>query len=119
MAPMTHVFLMLVGAALLLLTLPLVLELALVTGANFLLPRRPHAKPQASRETEAARPFTLVIVVPAHNEELLVSRTVSSLRASAGAADKIFLIAHNCTDATAARAAATRPIRPCARRDRE
>jgi cellulose synthase/poly-beta-1,6-N-acetylglucosamine synthase-like glycosyltransferase len=103
---MTHVFLMLVGVALLLLTLPLVLELTLVTAANFLPTRRPAPKPQALREEAAARAFTLVIVVPAHNEELLVGRTVSSLRASAGTADKIFLIAHNCTDTTAGRAAA-------------
>ena len=102
---MTHVFLMLVGAALLLLTLPLVLELTLVTAANLLPTRRPDPKRQSLRE-ETACAFTLVIVVPAHNEELLVGRTVSSLRASTGAADKIFLIAHNCTDTTAARASA-------------
>lgn len=103
---MTHVLLMLVGAALLLLTLPLVLELTLVTAANFLFPRRLAPKPQSSPRTAAARVFTLVIVVPAHNEELLVGRSVSSLRAAAGPAGKIFVIAHNCTDATAARAAA-------------
>lgn len=102
---MTHVFLMLVGAALLLLTLPLILELTLVTAANLLPTRRPDPKRQSLRE-ETACAFTLVIVVPAHNEELLVGRTVSSLRASTGAADKIFLIAHNCTDTTAARASA-------------
>jgi cellulose synthase/poly-beta-1,6-N-acetylglucosamine synthase-like glycosyltransferase len=103
---MIHVFLMLVGAALLFLTLPLVLELTLVTAANFLPTRRPAPGPQSLRDEAAASAFTLVIVVPAHNEELLVGRTVASLRASAGAADKIFLVAHNCTDSTAARAAA-------------
>ena len=103
---MTHVLLMLVGAALLLLTIPLVLELTLVTAANFLPPRRLPPKPQSSRGTAASRVFTLVIVVPAHNEELLVGRSVSSLRSATGPAGKIFVIAHNCTDATAARAAA-------------
>jgi cellulose synthase/poly-beta-1,6-N-acetylglucosamine synthase-like glycosyltransferase len=43
-------------------------------------------------------------VVPAHNEEKLVATCVASLRASEYAA-AIYVVAHNCSDATAERAA--------------
>ncbi len=102
---MTRLFLNLLGAALLTITLPLVLELAVVTAAN-LLPsrkRRAIAAPQ-----KAADRAPLAIIVPAHNEDLMIGRCVSSLLASgkeAGIRFRIFVVAHNCVDATAARAA--------------
>ena len=46
----------------------------------------------------------LAVVVPAHNEEKLIGTCVRSLQASSGAA-AVFVIAHNCTDRTAAEAA--------------
>jgi cellulose synthase/poly-beta-1,6-N-acetylglucosamine synthase-like glycosyltransferase len=48
----------------------------------------------------------LAIIVPAHNEELLVHRSVTSLRASAGTNAMILVVAHNCVDSTADRARA-------------
>ncbi len=96
---MTHLLFTLVGAALLAVTLPLVLELLLVTTAN-LLP---------GRGIRAATPnpaFRLAIIVPAHNEELLVARSVASFRAAAGDLARVLVVAHNCVDSTAARAEA-------------
>jgi cellulose synthase/poly-beta-1,6-N-acetylglucosamine synthase-like glycosyltransferase len=100
---MTHLLLTLSGAVLLGITLPLVLELLLVTSAN-LLPatKRLNTKLGMTQENYAQ----LAIIVPAHNEELLVGRSVASLRASASPATRIFVVAHNCIDGTATRAGA-------------
>jgi len=95
---MTHLLLTLTGAVLVVVSLPLVLELLLVTAAH-LLPSRPRLS-----DPGALSDFGLAIVVPAHNEELLVARSVRSLRASAHSNVRIFVVAHNSTDATAARA---------------
>lgn len=79
-------------------TLPVVLELALLTSASF-LPRR------RSGSCGERPPFRLAVVIPAHNEELLVARCVNSLRASAiGTGTRIVVIAHNCSDQTVERA---------------
>lgn len=50
----------------------------------------------------------LLVLVPAHNEELLIARCVSSLRSQDYPTDllDVVVIADNCTDATAARARA-------------
>lgn len=88
---------MLAGAALVAATLPLVLELCLLTVANLLPSRK-------SLNGEPSQSLRMTIVVPAHNEELLVSRSVASLRASAGDLARIIVVAHNCVDGTAARA---------------
>ena len=98
---MMHLLFILFGAVLLSVTLPLVLELLLVTLANLLPARR---KFRAKLTTIPENDAKLAIIIPAHNEELLVGRSVSSIRASAGPAIKIFVIAHNCIDNTAARA---------------
>ena len=86
---MTHLLFTLVGAVLLVVTLPLVLELILVTSAN-LLPAHRHGAPEGGQNDGLA----LAIIVPAHNEELLVSRSVTSLRASAGESARILVVAH-------------------------
>jgi len=79
-------------------TLPVVLELVLLTPAS-LLPRR------RSRSGEDDTPFRLAVVIPAHNEQLLISRCVESLRASAlGTDTRIVVISHNCLDRTTERA---------------
>jgi cellulose synthase/poly-beta-1,6-N-acetylglucosamine synthase-like glycosyltransferase len=99
---MTHLLFTLLGAGLLALTLPLVLELTLVTLAN--------ALPQAAGENigrHAERVPELVIIVPAHNEEILVRRCVASLQASvqhSNGPSRILIVAHNCSDGTAAQA---------------
>jgi cellulose synthase/poly-beta-1,6-N-acetylglucosamine synthase-like glycosyltransferase len=94
-----HLILTALGVGLVAVTLPLVLELGITTAANLL----PH--PKVRPVGAAGTPVKLAVIVPAHNEELLVGRTVQSLLTSANGAAQIFLIAHNCTDATAARAA--------------
>jgi cellulose synthase/poly-beta-1,6-N-acetylglucosamine synthase-like glycosyltransferase len=95
---MAHLLLNLSGLALAELSLPLVLELLLVTAAQ-LLPRADKAAVRG-----APPEFALAVIVPAHNEEFLVARAVVSLRASAHPDVRIFVVAHNCSDATAARA---------------
>jgi len=100
---MIHLLFTLAGALLFGITLPLVLELLLVTASDCLLDR-----PQAPKATTGAKKPALTVIVPAHNEELLVSRCVASLRASAGPSlgqdVRILVVAHNCSDATATRA---------------
>jgi len=92
---MTTFTLHFVGIVLTVATLPLVLELALLTGASF-WPRRkfwPSLPPS---------PIRLGVLVPAHNEALLIERCVKSLRASAaGTETEIIVVAHNCSDQTA------------------
>ena len=99
---MMHLFFELLGAVLVGITLPLALELTAVTAANLLPARR---RPQVLAGGIVPAGAHLAVIVPAHNEELLVSRCVASLRASAGDAARVYVIAHNCSDATAARAA--------------
>ena len=88
-----------IGAALALLTLPLVVELAVLTFASR-LPRR-------SRESIAnSAPIRLAVIIPAHNEEILIGSCIESLqRSTAGESYRIIAIAHNCSDRTAERAA--------------
>jgi cellulose synthase/poly-beta-1,6-N-acetylglucosamine synthase-like glycosyltransferase len=85
------------GAILTAITLPLVLELLLVTSAFLILRRR--KKTVVVRATPR-----LTVVVPAHNEEGLIGECVGSLLASANGNARVLVIAHNCGDATAANA---------------
>ncbi|MGD0629539.1 MAG: glycosyltransferase family 2 protein [Terracidiphilus sp.] len=75
---------------------PLFLDLALCMAGNLFSARRPKAG--------LWRTIRLAIVVPAHDEEGLIARTVASLKA-ADAAAPIFVVAHNCSDGTAKAAA--------------
>jgi cellulose synthase/poly-beta-1,6-N-acetylglucosamine synthase-like glycosyltransferase len=88
-----------IGAALALLTLPLVVELAVLTFASR-FPRR-------RRESSAgSAPIRLAVIIPAHNEEILIGSCIESLQIStAGDPTRIIAIAHNCSDRTAERAA--------------
>jgi cellulose synthase/poly-beta-1,6-N-acetylglucosamine synthase-like glycosyltransferase len=92
--------LLIIGIVLLLGTLPLIVELFVLTLAA-LVPRAP----EEDREQES-EVFPLAVVVPAHNEELLIERCVGALLASAGPGVELVVVAHNCTDATAGRAEA-------------
>jgi uncharacterized protein YbjQ (UPF0145 family) len=88
----------LIAVALVLLTLPLVVELALLTIASRLPRRR-----RVGSATSA--PIHLATIIPAHNEEILIGPCIESLRTSAGADPvRIIVIAHNCSDRTAQRA---------------
>jgi cellulose synthase/poly-beta-1,6-N-acetylglucosamine synthase-like glycosyltransferase len=99
---MAFYFYLFLGLALVAITLPLVLELALVTAAAWLPGRR------ESDEDQPAEGFPLAVVIPAHNEEFLISRCVRSVRESAQCTAKsdisIYVVAHNCTDSTAQQA---------------
>jgi cellulose synthase/poly-beta-1,6-N-acetylglucosamine synthase-like glycosyltransferase len=88
-----------IGGLVVLLTLPLVVELTVLTLASC-LPRR-----RTSRRS-VQEPIRLAVIIPAHNEENLIGTCVKSLRASAlDTSTRIIAIAHNCTDRTAERAA--------------
>ena len=90
-----------------LMTLPLVLELLVLTTASLLPAFRPKIAAekslQQSPEDMARR---LTFIVPAHNEGLLVERCVKSLTAQLEASNRLLVIAHNCQDDTAERAIA-------------
>jgi len=89
-----------VGVALVLATLPLLAELLMLTVASML----PSTKEiEQASETED---FPITVLIPAHNEETLVGRCIRSMSLSAGAGVDLMVIAHNCTDATAAKAEA-------------
>ncbi|MDX2034424.1 MAG: glycosyltransferase family 2 protein [Blastocatellia bacterium] len=90
------------GIALALAALPGTLELALLTFGS-LIPRR------RKSPAEAAQSLRLAVVVPAHNEAGGIARCVRSLldcEQQDGGSFTVFVVADNCTDETAARAAA-------------
>ncbi|ADW68921.1 glycosyltransferase family 2 protein [Granulicella tundricola] len=89
-----HVLLILLGIALLLATLPLVIELLALSLAA-LLPPKPLT---GSRSPES---IGLTVVIPAHNEERLIVACVRSIVSSSAPNVTVLVIAHNCTDATA------------------
>ena len=86
-----HAALDLAGIALVFFTLPLALELLVLTIAALLPPRKART---------AQHPYNLAVIIPAHNEQQLIAACVRSLHAAA----TIYVIAHNCTDETAAQA---------------
>lgn len=87
------------AAVLLLCTLPLVVELLVLSLAAFLPVRRSMTAQTQSR-------CSLAVVIPAHNEAIGIATCVRSLLASRRKPDAIYVIAHNCSDDTAERAAA-------------
>jgi cellulose synthase/poly-beta-1,6-N-acetylglucosamine synthase-like glycosyltransferase len=97
--PMTSFLFAAVGVALIVVTLPVTLELAVLTAASFL----PKRKVKSSTSPVG---LNLAVIVPAHNEELLIARSVRSVLESAGLSQtRVVVIAHNCSDGTAGRAA--------------
>ena len=86
-----------VAGVLVVATLPLVVEL-LVLSCAALLPVRRRV---AGAAIEACR---LAVVVPAHDEAAGIGACVRSLLASERVPDAVVAVAHNCEDATAARA---------------
>ncbi len=71
-----------------------VVHTTLLTLASFLY-REP-------RPRGAVAPVRFLVMIPAHNEELLIGTTLESLRAAMRPRDSIVVIADRCTDATAA-----------------
>lgn len=49
-----------------------------------------------------AGPMSLTVLIPAHNEEVLLSATLTSLLAQSRRPDRIIVVADNCTDSTVA-----------------
>ena len=92
MQPAIHLIVAAVGLLLIAASLPLLLELlALSLAASLPAPRSSPSRSHALK---------LAVIVPAHNEERLITQCIASLQDSA----QIFVIAHNCSDATAQRA---------------
>jgi cellulose synthase/poly-beta-1,6-N-acetylglucosamine synthase-like glycosyltransferase len=87
-----------IGVVLLLVTLPLLVELLVLTSAALL----PETLVR-SRASGFELP-SLTVLVPAHNEEALIGRCVRALRFSADRGTEVVVVAHNCIDATAAEA---------------
>ena len=95
----------LAAAALFLLTAPLFLDLGIALAGNL-------RRPRAAREG-VARSIRLAVVVPAHDEAAMIARTVRSLLAAGCSPGPecertqdpwkvpVFVVAHNCSDATA------------------
>jgi cellulose synthase/poly-beta-1,6-N-acetylglucosamine synthase-like glycosyltransferase len=71
---------------------PLYFDLALCIGGNLFRARKPRAA--------LNRTIHLAVVVPAHDEESLIARTVRSLKAS-DPGTSVYVVAHNCSDGTA------------------
>jgi cellulose synthase/poly-beta-1,6-N-acetylglucosamine synthase-like glycosyltransferase len=78
---------------------PLFFDLALCIAGNLFRARSPRVDRRGDR-----RSIRLAVVVPAHDEEGMIARTVRSLHA-ADAATAVFVVAHNCSDETAKAAA--------------
>jgi cellulose synthase/poly-beta-1,6-N-acetylglucosamine synthase-like glycosyltransferase len=79
-------------------TAPLAIELLALTVGSLL--------PERSREKQIhpvvpVAPQGLTVVVPAHNEELLLRRCVASLLADLPPSGSVLVVAHNCSDSTA------------------
>jgi GT2 family glycosyltransferase len=91
------------GVGLVLLTLPGTIELILVTwGGVWAYFRR-----RSLRGEEDPTSLRIAIVIPAHNEELLIQRCIRGLLAcDLVEPEGIIVVADNCTDATAERARA-------------
>jgi cellulose synthase/poly-beta-1,6-N-acetylglucosamine synthase-like glycosyltransferase len=90
-----HWLLVIVGIVLAVLTLPGTVWLAVLALAGLLPPARPRVAPAAGR---------IALVVPAHNEESRLPRTLASLLAECrrDGDTQIVVVADNCTDGTAA-----------------
>ena len=88
----------LLGLALAVAALPLLLELLMLSLAAALPGRR--------KAVGAAPDFALAVIVPAHNEEILIANCVRSLVAGGTPGTRVFVVAHNCLDGTAQQAGA-------------
>lgn len=89
------------GMGLVLLTLPGTVELLLLTlGGVWSHVQRRHLS-----EDSCLSSFRIAVVIPAHNEELLIQRCIGSVLACEHVEpEDIVVVADNCTDATAERA---------------
>jgi len=93
---MERIFISVLAVAMAAFAAPLFFDLALCMAGNLFRPRLPKPRQGAG--------IRLAVVVPAHDEEKMIARTVRSIQASS-AATEIYVVAHNCVDLTAAEAA--------------
>jgi cellulose synthase/poly-beta-1,6-N-acetylglucosamine synthase-like glycosyltransferase len=77
------------------LTLPVLVFLLQVLAAIFL------AKPSASIKLNGIKP-QIAILIPAHNESLVIAQTIQSIMSQLGNQDLLLVVADNCNDDTAA-----------------
>ena len=87
-----HTILNIIGLLILLPAIPLTLELLILSIAAIFPPRQL----RTSQKT-----LQLAVIIPAHNEETLITPCVRSLITTATPQTTIYVIAHNCTDNTA------------------
>jgi cellulose synthase/poly-beta-1,6-N-acetylglucosamine synthase-like glycosyltransferase len=82
--------------------------------------RRARTTPLASRDAAASSRFNFAIVIPAHNEEIMLDTLLDSLAALAYPKDRytVYVVADNCTDRTAELARARGWVRVYERRDK-
>jgi cellulose synthase/poly-beta-1,6-N-acetylglucosamine synthase-like glycosyltransferase len=93
--PLGLVGILLIGA-----TLPLLTELFVLTTASWFAAKR-------ENQSSINDVFPLTVVIPAHNEEALIGRTVRSVIESGGTGTDVLVVAHNSTDSTAGEARAS------------
>src|SRR5579885_1986871 len=88
-----------IGGAILVFCTACCLYLFVIILAGFCAKRR-------RKNGYANRELTFALLIPAHDEELLIGKTVASAKQIDYPADKfkVFVVADNCTDSTAARA---------------
>ena len=89
-----------IGIVIVLATLPLLAEILVLSVAALL----PAADVRGQDGGSEAPPLT--VLIPAHNEEALISRCIGCVLASASSSTQVLVVAHNCTDVTAERAEA-------------
>ena len=91
---------LLIEAALTILVLTIALQAIFVflETLSFLRCRR---IPESTSNDDASVNATSVILVPAHNEEKIISQTLRNLQGKLGPNDRILVVADNCTDNTA------------------
>lgn len=77
------------------LAIPVIIFLLQILAATALVKSRP---PKALSH----KPFSLAILVPAHNETLVIAQTLTSILPQLNSQDRLVVIADNCTDDTAA-----------------
>jgi cellulose synthase/poly-beta-1,6-N-acetylglucosamine synthase-like glycosyltransferase len=94
---MVQVSIQALAVAMVLFATPLFLNLALCIVGNLFPARRSAGA--------VKRDIRLALVVPAHDEELMIARTIESVRASDRSVP-VYVVAHNCSDSTASTAAA-------------
>jgi cellulose synthase/poly-beta-1,6-N-acetylglucosamine synthase-like glycosyltransferase len=88
-----HFVALFLGGILVALTLPLAIELLVLSLAAAFPSRRQSSPP--------AKSVPLAVIIPAHNEQKLIRQCIASLASPAASPAAIYVIAHNCTDSTA------------------